>query len=298
MFLDSPVSVIVYGCAVALLGMGFSLVHVSSDFPHLGLVHYSVIGAYVGYTFVEFLGLSPYLGLPLAFLLGGAVNAAFYLTVVATMQKRGRSDVMLAVSTLAGSFVMVSLINIYTFWFREATGAYTRAFSLRDVWAPIASFVVLAVSVLVLRGLLSGTRLDAAVRGSAESRELVSVCGVDPFRVQAFSWFVAGGLASLAGLLYVLQFVGDPYIWTSLFTVTFAASFLGGIDDALWTPLGALIVVSVQYAAETLLVVVWGEHAQLFSWLIPLLFLSLTLYFEPGGLAAVHDRIRSRRGGA
>jgi len=37
LFLDSPASALVYGCAVALLGTGFTLVHVSSDFPHLGL---------------------------------------------------------------------------------------------------------------------------------------------------------------------------------------------------------------------------------------------------------------------
>ena len=212
MFLDSPSSALVYGCAVALLGMGFTLVHVSSDFPHLGLVHYSALGAYVGYTLVELLGLSPYLRLPLAFLLGGAVNATFYLTVVATMQRREMSDVMLAVSTIAGSFVMYALVNIYAFWFSEATGAYAMAFSLRDTLAPIPSFVILAASVLVLRGLLSGTRLGAAVRGSAENRELASVCGVNPRKVQAFSWFVAGGLASAAGLLYALQFVGNPSI--------------------------------------------------------------------------------------
>jgi branched-chain amino acid transport system permease protein len=199
LFLDSPSAALVYGCAVALLGTGFTLVHVSSDFPHLGLIHYSALGAYVGYTIAELLGISPYLGLPLAFLVGGGVNAGFYLTVVAAMQRRGMKDVMLAVSTLVGSFVMVSLINIYTFWFNEATGAYSRAFSLRDARAPIASFVVLTASVLLLRRLLSGTRLGAAVRGSAESRELASVCGVDPFRVQAFSWFVAGGLAAVWG---------------------------------------------------------------------------------------------------
>ena len=65
---------------------------------------------------------------------------------------------------------------------------------------------------------------------------------------------------------------------------------MGGIDDALWAPLGALAVVSFQYAAETALVTVGGEYAKPFSWLIPLLFLSLILYLEPGGLAAVWER--------
>jgi branched-chain amino acid transport system permease protein len=120
---------------------------------------------------------------------------------------------------------------------------------------------------------------------------------VDPFRVQAFSWFVAGGLASTAGLLFVLQFVGDTSIWMILFTVTFATSFLGGIDDAFWAPLGALIVVSILYTAEAILTAVWGYHGEPFSWLMPLLVLSLTLYLEPGGLTVVYDRIRSRRGG-
>ena len=298
MFLDSPASALVYGCAVALLGTGFTLVHVSSDFPHLGLVHYSVLGAYVGYTLAELMGLSPYLGLPLAFLVGGCVNVAFYLTVVAAMQRRDMSDVMLAISTLAGSIVMVALINMYAYWIRETFYTYSMSFILRDAWAPLVSLVVVSASVLLLRGLLGGTRLGAAVRGSAESRELASICGVDPFRVQAFSWFVAGGIASAAGLLYVLQFMGSPSIWANLFTVTFAASFLGGVDEILWAPLGALVVVSSQYAAETALTALGGEHAEPFSWLIPLLFLSLTLYLEPGGLTAVYDRIKSRRGGA
>ena len=75
MFLDSPWSALVYGCAVALLGMGFTLVHVSSDLPHLGLVKYSALGVYVGYTLAELLGLSPYLGLPLAFLVGARAGS-------------------------------------------------------------------------------------------------------------------------------------------------------------------------------------------------------------------------------
>ena len=298
MFLDSPASALVYGCAVALLGTGLTLVHVSSDFPHLGLVQYSALGAYVGHTLFVLMGLSPYLGLPIAFLVGGGVNAAFYLTVVATMQRRGMSDVKLAISTLAGSIVMVALVNIYAHWIRETFYTYSMSFILRDAWASPASLVVLAASVLLLHRLLGGTRLGAAVRGSAESRELASVCGVDPFRVQAFSWFIAGGLASLAGLVYVLQFMGSPSIWANLFTITFAASFLGGIDDALWAPLGAIITVSTQYAAETALTALGGEHAEPFSWLIPLLFLSLILYLEPGGLAAAYKRLRGRRGEA
>ena len=290
MFLDSLGAALVYGCVVALLGIGFTLGHVSSDFPHLGLVQYSVVGAYIGYTVAEFFGLSPYLGLPIAFLVGGGVNAAFYLIVVATFQRRGTKDVMLSISTLAGSFVMITFVAIYAFWVREATGAFSMAFILEDAYAPIASLIVLVASALALRRLLSGTRLGAAGRGSAENSELAMVCGVNPFRIQVFSWFVAGGLASMSGLLYTLQFVGDPYLWTALFTVTFAASFLGGIDDAIWAPLGALAVVSAQYATETLLVSTWGENAQLFSWLVPVLALSLTLYFEPGGLAAVWRR--------
>ena len=290
MFLDSLGAALVYGCVVALLGIGFTLGHVSSDFPHLGLVQYSVVGAYIGYTVAELLGLAPYLGLPIAFLVGGGVNAAFYMIVVATLQRRGTKDVMLSISTLAGSFVMVALVAIYAFWVREATGAFSMAFILEDAYAPIASLIVLVASALALRRLLSGTRLGAAGRGSAENSELAMVCGVNPFRIQVFSWFVAGGLASMSGLLYTLQFVGDPYLWTALFTVTFAASFLGGIDDAIWAPLGALAVVSAQYATETLLVSTWGENAQLFSWLVPVLALSLTLYFEPGGLAAVWRR--------
>ena len=290
MFLDSLGAALVYGCVVALLGIGFTLGHVSSDFPHLGLVQYSVVGAYIGYTVAEFFGLSPYLGLPIAFLVGGGVNAAFYLIVVATFQRRGTKDVMLSISTLTGSFVMITFVAIYAFWVREATGAFSMAFILEDAYAPIASLIVLVASALALRRLLSGTRLGAAGRGSAENSELAMVCGVNPFRIQVFSWFVAGGLASMSGLLYTLQFVGDPYLWTALFTVTFAASFLGGIDDAIWAPLGALAVVSAQYATETLLVSTWGENAQLFSWLVPVLALSLTLYFEPGGLAAVWRR--------
>lgn len=298
MFLDSPAAALVYGCAVALLGTGFTLVHVSSDFPHLGLVQHSVLGAYVGYTLAELMGLSPYLGLPLAFLVGGGVNAAFYMTVVAAMQRRGMSDVKLAISTLAGSIVMVALVNMYAYWIRDMFSGYSMSFILRDAWAPTASLVVVAASILLLRRLLGGTRLGAAVRGSAESRELASVCGVDPFSVQVFTWFIAGGLASLAGLVYVLQFMGSPSIWANLFTITFAVSFLGGVDEILWAPLGALVVVSSQYAAETALTALGGEHAEPFSWLIPLLFLSLTLYLEPGGFTAVYDRIKSRRGGA
>jgi branched-chain amino acid transport system permease protein len=302
LFFDSPGAVIVYASTVALIGTAFTLIHVASDFPNLYTGSFMGFGVYSAYISTQFLGITPYAGVPTGFLIGGAVAATFYWLVVRTLQRRGADDVRLALSTIGSGLFLGAVAGILVFWLITYRGLYASAFllsgydfQLLNVQGVILVAPLTAVaSTLLLRRMLEGTRLGAALRGSSENRELAMVCGVDPYRIQALAWFMAGGLVGVAGAIYPLYFTGDSYIGCcTLFTVIMASSILGGLGSTTWAIVGAFLIAPLQAVVEYTLSITYGEYSGGYHWIIPVIILSLTLYIQPGGLKEVYDRIRA-----
>ena len=293
---------IVYASTVALIATAFTLIHMASDFPNLYTGSFMGFGIYSAYLSAQFLGITPYVGVPMGFLLGGAVAATFYWLVIRTLQRRGTDDVRLALSTIGLMLLLGAVAGILVFWMITYGGLYASAFKLSGydfqllnmqgviLVAPLTAIA----STLILRRMLGGTRLGAALRGSSENRELAMVCGVEPYRIQALAWFTAGGLVGVAGALYPLYFVGDSYVGCcTLFTVIMASSILGGLGSTSWAIVGAFLIAPLQAVVEYAFSMTYGEYSGGFHWLIPLVILSLTLYIQPGGLKEVYERIRA-----
>jgi neutral amino acid transport system permease protein len=114
--------------------------------------------------------------------------------------------------------------------------------------------VVVGVAVLLLTGLaLRYSLLGKRMRALADDIDLAETAGIDTRRVVLYTWFFAGALAGLAGVLGGALIDLTPEMGFGLLLPIFAAVVLGGIGDA-YGALVAGLVLGVVTEWSTLLI--------------------------------------------
>ena len=141
------------------------------------------------------------------------------------------------------------------------------------------------VTVIILHYLLTKTKMGIAMRATAEDTELASVLGINIVNIQLFSWFLTGGLASLAGAMMPFWFQSSPTTGSAIITSIMAGSLLGGFDSIYGAIIGGFTIglaeVMLTLAGQLLIGNWFGEYRPL----IPMFFLIAVLLIEPRGIA-------------
>jgi branched-chain amino acid transport system permease protein len=294
---------ITYAAQLTLLSIGFTLTYLTAKIPNFAHGTYAGFGIYVSYTFANFFHINPYLGFPIAFLVGGLVSVAVFKLVITTLTKMGSGSIVLTIATLAIQIFLGALLNIYAYVFIAFYKQYATGFLLRDWDFKIGDisgifFVSIGISivtVILLHYLLTRTRRGIAMRATAEDTELASVLGINIVNVQLFSWFLTGGLASLAGAMLPLWFMCSPGTGSQIITSIMAGSLLGGFDSIYGAIIGGFTIgmaeVMLTLGGQIVLGNWFGEYRPL----VPMFFLIAVLLIEPRGLQGIYERISRRR---
>jgi len=289
---------LVFASELTLLSIGFTLTYLTAKIPNFAHGTYAGIGIYVSYTFSKILGINPYLGFPLAFIVGGLFSMLVYLIVIKVLTNMGGGSIVLTISTLAIQIFLTALIQIYAYWLREKFSTYTMAFLLREADFKFAGFpgifivsITMTISmVIALHFMLTKTRMGVAMRATAEDPELASVLGINTDQIQLFSWFLTGGLACLAGAMIPMWFQSTPSSGAMMITSIMAGSLLGGFDSIYGSVAGGVIV-----GMSEIMLTVWGQ-AWIGVWvgeyrpMVPMVFLVAVLLVEPNGLQGVWSK--------
>jgi branched-chain amino acid transport system permease protein len=146
-------------------------------------------------------------------------------------------------------------------------------------------FIVLLFTtpvLLLLLWLVQRTRQGKAMRATAQDQEAAAMMGINVNRTISFTFFIAGGLAGAAGLLFAL-YTTNIHFTTGfrLGLFAFTAAVLGGIGNLPGAVLGALIIGLVESFNNGL-----GWHAPGSDWTTSIIFAILIaiLVFRPEGL--------------
>jgi len=295
---------ITYASELTLLCIGFTLTYLTAKIPNFAHGTYAGFGIYVSYTFAKFFHISPYMGFPLAFLIGGLISLAVFKLVFGTLAKMGSGAIVLTIATLAIQIFLGAILNIYAYSFVAFFGQYATGFLLKEwdfvVAGSIAGifFVAIGISiavVLVLHYLLTRTKLGIAMRATAEDPELASVLGININNIQLFSWFVTGGLACLAGAMIPMWFMSSPTTGSGIITSIMAGSLLGGFENVYGAIVGGFTIgiseIMFTLAGQLTLGTWFGEYRPL----VPMTFLIIVLLIEPRGLQGFYERYKASR---
>lgn len=221
----------------------FALLAVSWDFlamagmVSLGQALFFGLGAYVAGGLNHYLGISPWLTIPLAAVIGGLLSTVFLLPV---LRLRG---IYFAMVTMILPLMLERII--------EATKILGGTEGISGLDPLPGQGIELLVSMIVLWAALFGMRrLIAAdyglvLRGINDNDRAVMSAGINIYWRKAQALFIAAAIAGFAGafMTHAYMFVGMPVFALDYSILPIASAAVGGMGTLAGPTLGAFILV-------------------------------------------------------
>lgn len=199
---------VVYGTVTALGAMGIILVYRANRFINLA---HGALGSMVGVLAVGLVlehGLSYWIALPAAVVVGGVVGALVEFLVIRRFQHATRLVVTVASIGLAQLLGGFELLGSKAIGFISLTGGFRApldvSFQLDVVRVHGDEVLIVAVVPVVIAALawfLLKTDAGVAVRGAAENVDRALLLGIPVRRLSTIVWLIAGALAALTFML-------------------------------------------------------------------------------------------------
>jgi branched-chain amino acid transport system permease protein len=223
--------------------------------------------------------------LVLVVVFGSAINATIEFVAYRRLRQAPRLAVL--ITAVGMSFIVQNVsLAIFGVNFRSVPPLISEShvFEIGDVtyqWNQL--FAVLAtIPVLVLLSwVVTSTRHGKAMRATSQDPDAAAIMGVNVNRTISFTFLLAGALAGVGGLLYLLEFNIRYDTGFELGLIAFTAAVLGGIGNLAGAVLGALLIGLIQAFNEGLSWLAPGS-----DWTRSIVFglLIAILVFRPEGL--------------
>jgi branched-chain amino acid transport system permease protein len=285
------------GSVYALIALGYTLVYgilQLINFAHGDV--FALTGLFSSTFIVSVFGLSEttaafgILGGLLATLVivvafGAAVNVT--IEFVAYRRLRGAPRLTALITAVGMSFIVQNVsLAIYDVNFRSVPPliSESKVFTIGGVsyeWKQLFAVLATIPVLILLTWVVTSTRHGKAMRATSQDPDAAAIMGVNVNRTISFTFALAGGLAGVGGLLYLLEFNMRYDTGFELGLVAFTAAVLGGIGNLTGAVLGALLIGLIQAFNEGLSWVAPGS-----DWTRSIVFgiLIAILVFRPEGL--------------
>jgi len=287
---------IIYSSLLVLLSMGLTLTYLTTKVPNFAHASFATIGVYLALIASRIWESSPYVAIPIAFVISGAVALALYTFILKPLIRKGASKAIQMIATLAFDLILIALLNITADYITKNYRIISREFTLRSYdglfmdmpmilfVAPILIIIIASTLIIVLKK----TKFGIAMRAAIENPDLSGVVGINVRLVYGVSWFLGGGLAGIAGALMSMWFQGDPNLGVFLIPSIFAASISGGFASIYGAIAGGILIGMSEILGTRFLAGEFGSWLIAYRPLIPLLFIVVTLLVTPRGLAGIN----------
>ncbi len=287
---------IIFASLLALLSIGLTLTYLTTRVPNFAHASFATIGVYIALIVSRVWETTPYIAIPIAFVISGVIAVALYTFILKPLIRKGASQAVQMIATLAFDLIMIALLNIMADYIVKTFKVTSREFTLRSYDAefmglPLLVFVapiVVIILAITLHIMLKKTKFGIAMRAATENPDLSGTVGINVKLVYGISWLFGGGLAGIAGALMSMWFQGDPNLGPQLIPSIFAASIAGGFLSIYGAIAGGLLVGLTEVLGTRFLAGEIGSWLIAYRPLIPLVFIVVTLLLAPRGLAGIN----------
>ena len=228
-------------------------------------------------------------GLAATFVVASAFGAFVNSSIEFVAYRRLRQAPRLAVliTAVGMSFIVQNIsLAIYGVNFRSVPPLIPNSdvFSIGGVhygWDSLFVPLVTAPVLILLSWLVKSTRQGKAMRATSQDPEAAAIMGIDVNRTITFTFVLAGALAGIGAVLYLVEFNIRYDTGFQLGLIAFTAAVLGGIGNLTGAVLGAILIGFIQAFNEGL-----SWHAPGSDWTRSIVFglLIAILVFRPEGL--------------
>ncbi len=292
---------LIFASLLALLSIGLTLTYLTTRVPNFAHASFATIGVYTALIASRVWDSTPYIAIPIAFVISGAVAVALYTFILKPLIRKGASQAIQMVATLAFDLIVIAMLNILADYIVRTYKITSREFTLRSYDAEfmglpmivIAAPVAVVILAITMHIMLRKTKFGIAMRAATENSDLSGIVGINVKLVFGVSWLLGGGIAGIAGALMSMWFQGDPNLGPQLIPSIFAASIVGGFLSIYGAIAGGLLVGLTEVLGTRFLAGEFGSWLIAYRPLIPLIFIVVTLLIAPRGLAGINwSRLR------
>jgi len=292
---------IIFASLLALLSIGLTLTYLTTRVPNFAHASFATIGVYIALVSTRVWESTPYIAIPIAFVISGLVALALYTFILKPLIRKGASQAIQMVATLAFDLVVIAMLNIFADYIVNTYQVTSREFTLRSydvefMGLPLIVFaapITIAILAITLHIVLRKTKFGIAMRAVTENSDLSGIVGINVKLIFRISWLLGGGIAGIAGALMSLWFQGDPNLGPQLIPSVFAASIVGGFFSIYGAIAGGILVGLTEVLGTRFLAGEFGSWLIAYRPLIPLVFIVVTLLIAPRGLAGINwSRLR------
>jgi branched-chain amino acid transport system permease protein len=285
------------GAVYALVALGYTLVYgilQLINFAHgdmfalSGLVAWTILFSIFGMTaessMIVIVG-GILVGLLITMTVWAFLNAGIEFVAYRRLRKAPR---LAALITAVGMSFIVQNVGLafYDVDFRSASQLLPRTpvFEISGVVYTWNKFVVVLITVPTLVALtwfVRQTRQGKAMRAVSQDQEAAAMMGINVNRTISVTFALAGSLAAVGGMLFLLQFNMRYDTGFELGLIAFTSAVLGGIGNLTGAVLGAMLIGFIQAFNEGL---TWYSPGS--DWTRSIVFGILigVLVFRPEGL--------------
>ncbi|CAM5423734.1 LIV-I protein H OS=Afipia felis OX=1035 GN=livH_7 PE=3 SV=1 [Afipia felis] len=271
---------VLLGGLYAVMALGLALVWGVLNIVNLAHGAFIMLGAYLSWHLYTYLGIDPFLGLPITavvmFAFGYAVQRGLLNLVV-------RAPMFNTLLITFGLEVVLTYLAQLAFSadFRTINPSYAgNSIQIGSVVLPLARLLAFGIAIVLTVAMwlfLLRTRLGRAIRATAQNLVAARLYGVEPRHLYAMTFGIGIGLAGAAGGLYGTVSQINPYIGATLTAKSFAIAIIGGLDNPLGVIVGGLFLGIIESLAVLYIGATFADVAS-FGVLV------LVLIVRPSGL--------------
>lgn len=275
---------VVLGSTYALFALGFSLMFGVLGVVNLTYGFYFTTGAFLALFGTKLMAQPIWLALPVSMVATGLVAVVFDAVLLTPLQRKKAPELSSLMVTLGATLLLYSLMTlVFGTEIRRLPPAVIshEAIVIADVRMSLSQLLIVATTgamVVLLLGLMHGTRFGLSMRAQAENGETAQLMGVNSDAVVRIVSFISGALGGGAGVLIGLNFNAiQPYMGEIMMLKGFAVIIVGGLGNIK----GALIAGLVIGVLEALTA---GFISSAYKDAAGFILLIITLWFRPVGL--------------
>jgi len=221
---------------IALLAISWDLL-AQSGMVSLGQALFFGMGAYLAGIMNHYWGLSPFLTIPMATILGGIFCTVLLLPV---LRLRG---IYFAMVTLILPVMLVRVIEATKIF--GGTEGISGLTPLPSRWLELYIIIVALLAAFFGFRRLMGSDFGLVLKGINDNDRSVMNAGINIYWFKAQALFIAGSVGAFAGayMTHVYMFVGMPVFALDYSILPIAAAVVGGAGTFAGSMFGAFILV-------------------------------------------------------
>lgn len=244
LFFQQVFNGVMLGSTYAIVALGLTLVYGILQIPNFAHGHMYMLGGYVGFFIISFLGLAYWPSLALAAVILALAGIALEFLVFRPLGESAHQNSFIA--ALGALMILENLVEVI--WGHRPhriANPYPGMFDVFGITMMQQRVLVIVMSVvliILLELFIKKTRLGSTIEAVAQNREGAMLVGINIKFVSSMTFAISSALAAVAACLVAPIFMITPGMGSMVGMKAFVIVILGGLGSIPGAIVGGLIL--------------------------------------------------------